>query len=246
MCGRYYNKRKKQKIAEKLNASKVFADPLPPNYNIAPSTFQPIVRQQRDSDEREMVLARWGMIPFFATSLADFKGISTFLAKAETLSSSPTWKGPLQSRRCLVPADGFYEWKALDDSRKPRKQPYAISLTDGEPMAFAGLWDAWKEPKSSPQSVDKWLQSFSIVTTEANEIMSQIHTRMPVILLQRDWAEWLDRDSVRPAPLHLLRPYDSEAMQLSPCNSAVGNVNNNGPDMLLSPEQSPRLPFNSA
>lgn len=243
MCGRYYNKRKKQKIAEKLNASKVFADPLPPNYNIAPSTFQPIVRQQRDSDEREMVLARWGMIPFFATSLADYKGISTFLAKAETLSTSPTWKGPLQSRRCLVPADGFYEWKVLDDSRKPKKQPYAISLTDGEPMAFAGLWDAWKEPKSSPQSVDKWLQSFSIVTTEANEIMSQIHTRMPVILPQRDWAEWLDRDSLRPAPLHLLRPYDSEEMQLSPCNSAVGNVKNNGPDMLLRPEQSPRLPL---
>ena len=116
MCGRYYNKRKKQKIAEKLNASKVFADPLPPNYNIAPSTFQPIVRQQRDSDEREMVLARWGMIPFFATSLADYKGISTFLAKAETLSSSPTWKGPLKSRRCLVPADGFYEWKVLDEA----------------------------------------------------------------------------------------------------------------------------------
>lgn len=246
MCGRYYNKRKKQKIAEKLNASKVFADPLPPNYNIAPSTFQPIVRQQRDSDEREMVLARWGMIPFFATSLADYKGISTFLAKAETLSSSPTWKGPLKSRRCLVPADGFYEWKVLDDSRKPKKQPYAISLTDGEPMAFAGLWDAWKEPKSSPQSVDKWLQSFSIVTTEANEIMSQIHTRMPAILLQRDWAEWLDRDSVRPAPLHLLRPYDSEAMQLSPCNSAVGNVKNNGPDMLLSAEEHPRLPLNNA
>ena len=245
MCGRYYNKRKKQKIAEKLNASKVFADPLPPNYNIAPSTFQPIVRQQRDSDEREMVLARWGMIPFFATSLADYKGISTFLAKAETLSTSPTWKGPLQSRRCLVPADGFYEWKVLDDSRKPKKQPYAISLTDDEPMAFAGLWDAWKEPKSSPQSVDKWLQSFSIVTTEANEIMSRIHTRMPVILRERDWAEWLDRDSVRPAPLHLLRPYDSEAMQLSPCNSAVGNVKNNGPDMLLSAEQSPRLPLNS-
>lgn len=246
MCGRYYNKRKKQKIAEKLNASKVFADPLPPNYNIAPSTFQPIVRQQRDSDEREMVLARWGMIPFFATSLTDYKGISTFLAKAETLSTSPTWKGPLQSRRCLVPADGFYEWKVLDDSRKPKKQPYAISLTDGEPMAFAGLWDAWKEPKSSPQSVDKWLQSFSIVTTEANEIMSQIHTRMPVILPQRDWAEWLDRDSLRPAPLHLLRPYDSEAMQLSPCNSAVGNVKNNGPDMLLSAEQAPRLPLSNA
>jgi putative SOS response-associated peptidase YedK len=243
MCGRYYNKRKKQKIAEKLQASKVFADPLPPNYNIAPSTFQPIVRQERDSDEREMILARWGLVPFSARSLADFKGFSTFNAKAETLSSSPTWKAPLKSRRCLIPADGFYEWKVLDNSRKPKKQPYAISLTDGEPMAFAGLWDAWKEPKTSPQTVDTWLQSFSIITTEANELMSQVHTRMPVILRQRDWAEWLDRDGLRPPPLHLLRPYDSEAMQLSPCNSGVGNVKNNGPEMLVCPNPDEPLPL---
>jgi putative SOS response-associated peptidase YedK len=227
----------------------VFEDPYLPNYNIAPTTFQPIVRQERDSEERELVLARWGLVPFFAQSLADFKGFSTFNARAETLASSPTWREPLKRRRCLVPCDGFYEWKALDDSKKPKKQPYVITLADGEPIAFAGLWDAWKEPKPKGESVhtpDSWLQSFSIVTTEANEIMSTIHTRMPVILRQRDWVEWLSRDAERPAPVHLLRPYDSEEMQLAPCNPAVGNVKNNGPEMLECPAPIPGLPLNSA
>ena len=238
MCGRYYSRSEKQEIAKRSKANKVFAEPCPPNFNIAPSTFQPIVRQERDSDESELVLARWGLVPFFAKSLADFKGFSTFNAKAETLTSSPTWRGTLKSRRCLVPADGFYEWKALSEGRNPKKQPYSITLTNGEPLAFAGLWDAWKELKPKDTSLhapDTLLQSFSIITTEANEIMSTVHTRMPVVLRQRDWAEWLDRETERPAPLHLLRPYDSEAMKLEPCNPAVGNVRNNGPEMLVCP-----------
>jgi putative SOS response-associated peptidase YedK len=248
MCGRYLSRRQKQEIAEKARAKKVFEDPYLPSFNIAPTTFQPIVRQARDTDDRELVLARWGLVPFFAKNLADFKGFSTFNARAETLASSATWREPLRRHRCLVPCDGFYEWKALDDSKKPKKQPYVITLADGEMIAFAGLWDAWKEPKPKSESIhtaDTWLQSFSIITTEANEIMSTIHTRMPVILRQRDWAEWLDRDSERTAPVHLLRPYDSDEMQLAPCNPAVGNVKNNGPEMLGCPAPIPGLPLNS-
>jgi putative SOS response-associated peptidase YedK len=100
-------------------------------------------------------------------------------------------------------------------------------------MAIAGLWDAWKEPKKSPQEVDRWLQSFAMVTTEANELMATIHTRMPVILQERDWEEWLDRDDSKPAPAHLLRPYEAAAMKMEACNTAVGNVRNNGPEMLV-------------
>ena len=229
MCGRYYSRSEKQQIAERFHAGNVFEGPLAPNFNIAPTTFQPVVRVERDTDLRELVLMRWGLVPHFAKSLADFKGFATFNARAETLASSPTWRGPFKRRRCLIPADGFYEWKKLDDSPKPPKQPYAITLTNGEPMAFAGLWDAWKEPTG-----EEWLQSFAIVTTEANEIMAPIHTRMPVIVPERDWAEWLDREEDRPPPAHLLRPYDSEAMQTTPCNPLVGNVRNNGPEMLNS------------
>ena len=228
MCGRYYNGRQKQEIAEKLRAATVFEEPLAPDYNIAPSTFQPSLRNNRDTEERELVLMRWGLVPFFAKSLADYKGFSTFNAKAETLATAATWRRPFQRRRCLIPADGFYEWKKLDDSKRPKRQPFAISLANGEPLVFAGLWDAWKEPDG------RWLASFAIVTTEANEIMSPIHNRMPVILHPWDWAEWLDRDSARPAPGHLLRPFESEAMRVEECNPAVGNVRNNGPEMLNS------------
>jgi putative SOS response-associated peptidase YedK len=229
MCGRYYSRGQKQKIAEHFKAGKVFEEPIAPNYNIAPTTFQPVIRIERDSDEREIVLMRWGLVPFFAKILADFKGFSTFNARAETVTTSATWRTPFKKRRCIIPADGFYEWKKVDDSPKPAKQPYAISLKSGQPFAFAGLWDAWKEPNS-----DKWLQSFSIITTEANEIMSSIHTRMPVILNERDWKRWLDREITDQPPIDLLRPYESDEMQTSPCNQAVGNVRNNGPDMLNS------------
>ena len=243
MCGRYFRRSEKQKIAEQYRVTKVFEDPLAEDYNIAPTTFQPVVRLSRDTGGREMALLRWGLVPSFASSLKEFKGLSTFNARAESLGTSATWREPLKRRRCLIPADGFYEWmetrgeaRAGARSRplaKGGKQPFAIRLTDGEPMAFAGLWDAWKEPKKSPQEVDHWLQSFAIVTTEANEILASIYPRMPVILQRKDWDEWLDCNESLPAPMHLLRPYDSGAMKAEPCNPAVGNVRKNGPEMLL-------------
>jgi len=98
-------------------------------------------------------------------------------------------------------------------------------------MAMAGLWDAWKEPKQPPDAANTWLQSFSIITTEANELMSTIHIRMPVILREHDWQEWLDRDDSRPPPVHLPRSDDSDEMAMAPCNKSVGNVRNNGPEM---------------
>lgn len=228
MCGRYFSKAQKQELAERMRAKKVTPAPVAPDYNIAPTTFQPIVRLDRETGEREMELLRWGLVPFFAKSLKDFKGFSTFNARAETLSKNAVWREPFKKRRCLVPADGFYEWKKLDDSKKPARQPFAIRLAEGEALAFAGLWDAWKDADGN------WLQSFAIITTEANEIMQPIHNRMPVIVAQRDWEEWLSRDDSRPPPEHLLRPFDSEKMRTDCCNPAVGNVRNNGPEMLNS------------
>ena len=135
-------------------------------------------------------------------------------------------------RRCLVPADGFYEWKKIDPKTK---QPYAFAVTDGEPFAFAGLWDVWKEPDGH------WLQSFSIITTDANELMEPVHNRMPVILHPRDYDRWLTREP-RSAEgmghghlgIDLLRPYEADAMKMGPVSQKVGNVRNNGPEMLNS------------
>ena len=144
MCGRYYRRSDKQKIAEAFHIAQVDGSVIPPwDYNVAPTTHQPVIRNNRETGERELVMMRWGLVPHFAKSLADFKGFSTINARAESLMNTAMWRVPFQRRRCLIPADGFYEWKKLDVKTK---QPYAYSLKDGEPFAFAGLWEAWKDP----------------------------------------------------------------------------------------------------
>ena len=193
MCGRCYRRSDKQELAERVRAGVI--DPEVPDllqhYNMAPTTFQPVVRHTRDGGLRELLLMRWGLVPFFAKSLDAFKGFSTFNAKAEDITTKPTWKGPMErGRRCLVPADGFYEWDTLDtDAKKPDKQPYAFTVhpvppSDPQPrtFAFAGLWDAWHN-----RADDTWLQSFTILTTGPNDLTAEVHTRMPVILHEPDW-----------------------------------------------------------
>ena len=267
MCGRYLRRSDKQRIAAWFRVhSSVDGLILPPDYNIAPTTFQPVVRLNRDTGERELVPMRWGLIPNFAKSLADYKGLSTINARAENIMAG-LWKRCFERHRCLIPADGFYEWRTLlpelvpgtdppqpSGKRKPAKpkpikQPFVFTLArtapDGEPapMALAGVWDAWKDPATGD-----WLQSFAIVTTEANELMSTVHTRMPVILHARDWDRWLDRSANHQPPVDLLRPYESDEMAKAPVSPAVNNVRNNSAE-LLNPPEDPTAgdrPLNSA
>jgi putative SOS response-associated peptidase YedK len=217
MCGRYYRRSDKQRIADAFRLGKL------------PDDFV-LIRQDRETGERELTLMRWGLVPFFTKQLTDVKGISTINARAESIGTNLTWRMPFQKRRCLVPADGFYEWKKLDAKTR---QPYAFKMRNDAPFAFAGLWDAWKAPDGG------WLQSFSIVTTEANELMAPVHTRMPVILQSKDYDRWLESEPDR-LPVDLLRPYESENMAASPCNPLVGNVRNNGPEMLDNIDREPR------
>jgi len=229
MCGRYYRRSDKQRIADAFKLGKLPDDfALPPDYNVAPTTFQPVIRADRETGERELVMMRWGLIPHFAASLKEYQGISTINAKAETLESSGTWRVPFHRRRCVIPADGFYEWKKLD---RTKKQPYAFGMADGEPFAFAGLWDAWKEPKASPQAVDTWLQSFTIITTDPNELAATVHNRMPVILKPSEYDRWLSRADPERPPVDLLRPYDADKMTAYPVDPRVGNVRNNEPGL---------------
>jgi putative SOS response-associated peptidase YedK len=143
------------------------------DYNVAPTTHQPIIRQSRESGNRELILARWGLVPFFTKDLKEIKGLATINARAETIATSPIWREPMKKRRCLIPVNAFYEWPK---EGKPPKQPYAFELSHGSLFAFAGIWDAWKDAQGH------WLQSYAIVTTDANELMAKIHPRMPVIL----------------------------------------------------------------
>lgn len=225
MCGRYVRKSDKQKIATWFRAKPEPAElPMPDaDYNVAPTTYQPIIRQSRETGDRELVLARWGLVPFFTTDLKEVKGLSTINARAETITTAKTWREPVKKRRCIVPANSFYEWPK--DAKTP-KQPYSFQLSSGNLLGFAGIWDAWKDPHGH------WLQSFAVVTTEANELMAPIHPRMPVILHSRDYDRWLDRSETEQLPLDLLRPFDSDEMQVHQANPKVNNVRNNGPEML--------------
>jgi putative SOS response-associated peptidase YedK len=167
-------------------------------------------------------MMRWGLLPYFAKNPAEFKGFSTINAKAETVQKNPTWRTPFRRRRCLVPADGFYEWKAISPKKK---QPYAFALTNREPLAFAGLWDAWKEPDGG------WLISYAIIATDANDLMASVHNRMLVILKPSEYDRWLRRDDADRPPLDLLRPYDADKMTMHPVDPRVGNVKNNQPGL---------------
>ena len=230
MCGRYVRRSDKQKIAEYFHATPQPAElPMPDSdYNVAPTTYQPIVRQSRETGEREMILARWGLVPFFTKSLKDLKGLSTINARAESIVKAPTWREPFRKRRCIIPANAFYEWPK---DGKPPKQPYAFELANAKPFGFAGLWDAWKDGDGH------WLQSFAIVTTEANELLARIHPRMPVILHERDYDRWIDREEVERLPLDLLRPFESEEMEVYEANPQVNSVRNTGPAMMRAAER---------
>ena len=165
MCGRYVRRSDKQKIAEHFRAKPNPAElPMPgEDYNVAPTTHQPIIRQNRETGDRELILARWGLVPFFTKELTDIKGLSTINARAESITKAPTWREPMKKRRCIIPANAFYEW---EKEGKPPKKPYTFELANGSLLGFAGLWDAWKDKDGH------WLQSFAIVTTEANELMA--------------------------------------------------------------------------
>jgi len=192
-----------------------------PSYNVAPQSMQPVVRLNRDSGRREFALLRWGLVPFWAKEAKI--GYSTFNARAEEAATKPAFREALKKRRCLVPADAFYEWKRLD---KKTKHPFAIALRSGEPCAFAGLWERWQPKEGEP------LESYTILTTDPNELMEPIHNRMPVILEPRDYERWLDSsDQARP-PVDLMRPYPAEKMRAWPVSDQVGNVRNNDAHLL--------------
>jgi putative SOS response-associated peptidase YedK len=225
MCGRYGRRADKQFIAEWMQAhdTNVFDDSyFAPSYNVAPQSLQPVVRLSPDTGERELTIMRWGLVPFWSK---DGKmAFNTINAKAETITTSPAYRGPMKRRRCLVPADWFYEWKNLDAKTK---QPYAIAMKDRSLFAFAGLWDSWKD-KTTGQT----LETYTVITTDPNELTALIHTRMPVIIAPNDYKRWMEPGEPAHLPVDLLRPYLAEEMAAWPVNARVGNIRNNDPALV--------------
>ena len=225
MCGRYGRRADKQRIAEWMQThnTDVFDDSLlAPSYNVAPQTFQPVVRLDRETGQRELTVMRWGFIPFWAK---DAKiGFSTINARTETITTSATYREAMRYRRCLVPADWFYEWQKIDAKTK---QPYAIGMQDGSLFAFAGLWDRWRD-----SATGQALETYTIITTDPNSLMEPIHNRMPVILKPDDYSRWLEPGHPLRLPVDLLRPYDAEQMAAWKVSRDVGNVKKNEPSLI--------------
>lgn len=195
MCGRYTLSVDAEELWEELDLEGAPPD-LPPRYNIAPTQQVPVVV---DRAPKKLVSLRWGLVPFWAKDPSI--GNRMINARAESVAEKPAFKRLFQSRRCLVAADGFYEWRREGEGRSAKKTPMYIRLASGRPFTFAGLWDAWKQPDGTP------LKTFTIVTTRAAEPIADIHDRMPVIVAPEDRARWLDRE-VDPEELRaLLGPY---------------------------------------
>jgi putative SOS response-associated peptidase YedK len=219
MCGRYGRRADKQRIAEwfQTRNTNVFDESTyAPTYNAAPQSFQPVVRLSPENGERELTVMRWGLVPFWSK---ESKSFSTINAKAETVASSLTFREAWKRRRCLVPADWFYEWQKIDEKTK---QPYAIALKDGDLFAFAGLWETWKD-----KGTGEILETYTILTTDPNELLQSIHNRMPVILAARDYERWMAPTDPAHLPVDLLRQYPAEEMKAWKVNKAVGNTRNN-------------------
>jgi putative SOS response-associated peptidase YedK len=212
MCGRYLLKAP----ADALRRAFGFVEQpnLMPRYNIAPTQEVPVIRERREPrGERTLQLLRWGLIPWFAE---DMKGGAKLInARSEGIADRSSFREAFRKRRCLVPADGFYEWR----TEGKLKQPYLIQRRDREPFAFAGLWERWV-PKTQPPE-PAYIDSFTIVTTQANALLKPLHERMPVILAPEDYARWLDRGSSAAELKALLKPGPEESLAYVPVSPRV-------------------------
>ncbi len=225
MCGRYALTDLNALLTENRFQLEAFPPNLSPRYNIAPSQPVPAILNQAP---RQLQLVRWGLIPSWAKDPTI--GYRMINARAETLAGKPAFRRPLQRQRCLIPADGFYEWQRLGS----RKVPHWITLTSGEVFAFAGLWDSWIDPKTNTA-----VASCTIITTTPNELLASIHDRMPVILPRESEATWLSDQLSSEQACALLKSYPAAEIKALPVSTLVNSPGNDTPEV-LKPE--PPLP----
>ena len=224
MCGRFVSTTPPEELATYFDAVAPTEAALQTEYNVAPTSDVYVVMS--DGDARRLRPLHWGLVPFWAKDPSI--GNRMINARAEGLAEKNAYKAAFKRRRCIVPADGFYEWKKVAGHKT--KQPYFIHRPDHELLAFAGLWEEWK-PKGSDGS-DR-LRSTTIITTTANETMAPVHDRMPVILPPGAWDEWLDPDNDDTAALgRLLVPAPPRVLTMHAVSTDVGNVRNHGPHLI--------------
>ena len=210
MCGRYTHL---LTWAQLVALYRLTADLIPPNdfrprYNVAPTQKAPVVRE-RQGQQRELVMLRWGLIPFWA---GDAKiAYKTINARAEAIARTPAFREAWKARRCLIPTSGFYEWLKTPHG----KQPYLIGFKDQRPFSLGGLWESWRDRASGEK-----IETYTIITTAPNEVAGKIHNRMPLIIDPADFDRWLTATA---PPADLLRPYPGDEMEAYPVSKAVNS-----------------------
>jgi putative SOS response-associated peptidase YedK len=264
MCGRYASARKRIELLEEFRVERDrVAEPLRPDYNVAPTkaVYAVVTRDASPSDSappvtppaeeagsvvspplgvaRELRVLRWGLVPFWAKDPSI--GSRLINARAETVHSKPAFRRAFTRRRCLLPADGYYEWQRPDGSESDTpggksggpKQPYYILREDGGPLAFAGLYELWRDPALPDDHERAWLWTATIITTSAQDELGRIHDRMPMVIQRDRWQDWLDPAANDPADLiALLAPAASIGLTSYPVSTAVNSVRNNGPELI--------------
>jgi putative SOS response-associated peptidase YedK len=214
MCGRYRLSRRKQIVEDYFECASDEPD-WTPRYNIAPTQPIPVVRQHPKEPVRILSLMKWGLIPSWSK---DASGAASMInARSETAATKPAFRDALKSRRCLIPADGFYEWSR--DGKT--KQPFCFEVNDGQLFAFAGIWDRWVDPSGN------WIKTCSILTTTPNDVTSAVHDRMPVIFEPDTYDLWLDPGMHDMRALSdMMKPYDAQLMRCFPVSRRINHVVN--------------------
>jgi putative SOS response-associated peptidase YedK len=243
MCGRYASSRRPEDLIEEFEVveSRVPA-PLAPDYNVAPTkevyavVERPPSKEAGDSGEppeRQLRVVKWGLVPSWAK---DPKiGNRMINARMETVAEKPAYKRALAVRRCLLPADGYFEWYPTDEKTKagkPRKQPFFIRPKDGGSLAMAGLYEIWRDPTKDDDAEDRFLWSCTVITTDAEDDVGMIHDRMPLMVERDRWAAWLDPRTDKESVLDLLVPAAPGRLEAYPVSTMVNAVQNNGPELL--------------
>lgn len=222
MCGRYTLSAPSDVIAELFDVEPV---PMSPRYNVAPTQEAPVVRVEDPEAGRELALLRWGLVPFWAKDPSI--GNRMINARSETASEKNAFRNSFKKRRCLVVADGFYEWK----KEQGGKQPYWIHLSEAKPFAMAGLWSRWDKDGEAP------LETFTILTTDAHPKIAGVHDRMPVVLRKDAYEAWLDPELQDKDELNALLTAESgEWLEFYPVSREVNSPSNDRPDLIESLE----------
>ena len=192
----------------------------PPSYNVAPSQLVYVIRENHDTGQRTLELLRWGLIPHGCKDPDG--GRKPINARAESVTQLPTFRAAYAKRRCIVPVDCFFEWCAVKTKRA--KQPFAVAMKDRSPFAIGGLWENWRQPQSG-----EWIRTVAIITVPSNELVAQIHDRMPLILPERAYERWLGQE---PDPHDLLAPFPADHMAMWPVSTRVNSPDNDDAGLL--------------